>query len=72
MSMSAEHKSKFTALHRQWWRLHMSEKFLSGTKNPKQTHTSLKNWVGWVDFIFFFFFIIENMFVLYSFIFFIF
>ena len=31
MAMSAEHRSKFVALHRQWWRLHMSEKFSSGT-----------------------------------------
>ena len=27
MAMSAEHRSKFAALHRQWRRLHMSEKF---------------------------------------------
>ena len=38
MAMSAEHRSKFVALHRQWWRLHMSEKFLSGPKNTKQTN----------------------------------
>ena len=38
MIMSAEHRSKFLALHRQWWRLHMSKKFSSGTKNPKQTN----------------------------------
>ena len=37
MAMSAEHRSKFAALHRQWWRLHMSEKFSSGTKTPNQT-----------------------------------
>ena len=37
MAMSAEHRSKFAALHRQWWRLHMSEKFSSGTINFKQT-----------------------------------
>ena len=38
MAMSAEHRSKFAARHRQWWRLRMSEKFSSGTKNPnKQT-----------------------------------
>ena len=36
MAMSAEHRSKFAAFHRQWWRLHMSEKFSSGTKNLKQ------------------------------------
>ena len=38
MAMSAEHRSKFAALHRQWWRLHMSEKFSSGTINSKQTN----------------------------------
>ena len=38
MSMSAVHMSKFAALNRQWWRLHMSEKFSSGMKNPKQTN----------------------------------
>ena len=41
MAMSAEHRSKFAALHWQWWHLHMSEKFSSGTKNPKQTNKSL-------------------------------
>ena len=33
MAMSAEHRSKF-------WHLHKSEKFLSGTINPKQTKTT--------------------------------
>ena len=38
MAMSAEHRSNFAALHRQWWRLFMSEKFSSGTNTPnKQT-----------------------------------
>ena len=36
MAISAEHRSKFAALHLQWWRLQMSEKFSSGTKNSKQ------------------------------------
>ena len=36
MTMSAEHGSKFAALHRQWWRLHMSEIFSSGIKKTKQ------------------------------------
>ena len=36
MGISAEHRSKFTAHHRQWWRLQMSKKFSSGTKNSKQ------------------------------------
>ena len=31
MAMSAEHRSKFAALQRQRWRLHVSEKFSSGT-----------------------------------------
>jgi hypothetical protein len=30
-ALSAEHRLKFAALHRQWWRLHISEKLLSGT-----------------------------------------
>ena len=34
MTISAEHRSKFADLHRQWWRLQMSEK--SG-RNSKQT-----------------------------------
>ena len=38
MDMSAEHRSKFAALQRQWWRLHMSETFSSGTINSKQTN----------------------------------
>ena len=38
MATSAEHRSKFVTLHWQWWRLHMSEKFSSGTINPKQKH----------------------------------
>ena len=38
LAMSVEHRSKFAALHWQWWRLHMSEKFSSGTENPKQTN----------------------------------
>ena len=37
MAISADHRSNFAAIHRQWWRLQMSEKFSSGTKNSKQT-----------------------------------
>ena len=37
MAISTEQRSKFAALHRQWWRLRMSEKLSSWTKNPKQT-----------------------------------
>ena len=38
MAIGAEYRSKFAALHRQWWRLQMSEKSSSGTKNSKQTN----------------------------------
>ena len=38
MAMSAEHRSKFAALHRQWWRLRMKEKFSSGTLNFTETN----------------------------------
>ena len=35
MAISAEHaRSKFAAVDRQRWRLHMSEKFSSGSKTP--------------------------------------
>ena len=37
MATSPEYKSKFVALQVKWWRLQMIEKFLSGTKSPKQT-----------------------------------
>ena len=40
MAMSAQHKSKFAALHQQWWHLHMIEKSSSVTINPKQTNTN--------------------------------
>ena len=36
MAKSSEHRSKCAVLHLSWWRLHMSENFTSGTKNPKQ------------------------------------
>ena len=40
MAISAEnpYMSKFAALHWQWWRLQMSEKSSSLTKNSKQTN----------------------------------
>ena len=41
MTMSTEDKSKVAALHWFWWRLHMCEKFSSGTINPKQTMKTL-------------------------------
>ena len=34
MAMSAKQRSKFAALHRQLWRLHIIEKFSSGTITP--------------------------------------
>ena len=37
MAMNGDYRSKFTVLQRQWWRLHMSEKFSSGTINIKQS-----------------------------------
>ena len=40
---SAEHWSKFAALHQQWWRLQMNEKFSSGTKKPNKQITSYSN-----------------------------
>ena len=43
MAISAEHKSKFAALHRQLWRFQMSEKFSSGTKNHKETNNHVKD-----------------------------
>ena len=43
--MSAEHRSKLAALHWQWWRLHMSEKFSSGTINS--TIIKKKNCTQW-------------------------
>ena len=39
MAMSAEQRSKFAAFHRQWWRLHMSEKFSTGTNKQTKTIT---------------------------------
>ena len=43
MAMSADHRSKFAALHRQWCRLHMSEKFSSGTINSKETNKQINS-----------------------------
>ena len=40
MLMSTEHSLKFAPLHRQWWRLHMSEQFLSGTKKKQNKQTN--------------------------------
>ena len=41
MAMSAEHRSKFAAFHRLWWRLHINENFSNGTEKSqtnKQTN----------------------------------
>ena len=38
VAMSAEHRSKFAALHWQWCHFRLSEKFSSGTKNHRQTN----------------------------------
>ena len=38
MDISAKHRSKFVALHRQWWPLQMSENCSSGTSNSIQTN----------------------------------
>ena len=46
MALSAEHRSKFAALHRQWKRLQMSEKISSGTKNSKETNLQICSGVG--------------------------
>ena len=41
MAMIAEYRTKSEALHQLWWYLHMSEKFSSGTQNPKQINIVL-------------------------------
>ena len=38
MAMSADHRSKLGAFHRQWRFFPLSEKFSSGTKTPKQSN----------------------------------
>ena len=43
IAISAEHRWKFVALHRKWWRLHMIEKFSNGTINHKQTNKQSKS-----------------------------
>ena len=35
MAMSAQHRQKFAAFHRQWWRLHMSAKILELDEKPQ-------------------------------------
>ena len=41
MAMSAEHRSNFAAVHRQWWRLHMkiSRKILEWDENPNDLNS---------------------------------
>ena len=43
VAISAEHRSKFVTLYRQWWLLHVSEKLSSWMKNPKQTKQNNNN-----------------------------
>ena len=49
MAMSAMHRSKFAALHLQWWHLHMSEKFSSGTKETPKNQTKQKKRSFWLE-----------------------
>ena len=42
MTMSAENRSKFAALHRQWWCLHMSDILSSGTINSNKQNKKSK------------------------------
>ena len=56
MVIIAEHRSKLAAIHRQWWRLQMREKFSSGTKNYKQTTLGVNllslmtlSWCLWIS-----------------------
>ena len=44
MAMTTEYRSKIVALHRQWWRIAMREKFSIGTNNPKQKKNSVCMW----------------------------
>ena len=44
MAMTTEHRSKLVALHRQWWRIDMREKFSIGTNNPKQKKNRVCMW----------------------------
>ena len=41
MAISAEHRSKFAALHRSWWRLHMSERGIRTPNLPLAGQTLL-------------------------------
>ena len=53
VAMIVEHKLKFEALRRQWWCLHMIERFSSGTKGPqtnkqkKHTYWDIRSFVSW-------------------------
>ena len=35
MAISAEYRSKFVALHRYWWLLHMSDYIIEWDENPQ-------------------------------------
>ena len=41
-AVSADHRSNFTVLHREWWRVHLSEKFSRGTESAKQKKNTHK------------------------------
>ena len=53
MAMNAEQRLKLAALHRQWWHLLKSEKYLSDTQNPKQRNkNNLTSFLIWVNQLF--------------------
>ena len=44
MVMSAKHRSKFAAIHRLWWRIHLSEKILEWDYKPNKQQKALLCW----------------------------
>ena len=49
MAVSAEHRSKFEAFHRLWWRLHISEKFSNGTEKTQTNKQTNKTYTHYVQ-----------------------
>ena len=49
MTMSAENRSKFAALHRQWWSLQICEIFSGATKKTTTTNKQMNNF-KWIFF----------------------
>lgn len=45
-AVSADHRSNFTVLHREWWRVQLSEKFSRGTESTKQNKKNHTNKLG--------------------------